>query len=90
MGVPLLFIGVFVGTVIGAANTGHAGKVVLGVAFGFVIGLASGVLSHAALLAAGASVAGIWLLLAPVAMIGGGVLGAWRGEHRHTSHGTAT
>jgi hypothetical protein len=89
IGVPLLFIGVFVGTLAGASDTGYGGKVMLGVAAGFVVGLGGGLLIDAALTAAGATVAGLWLLLAPAAMIAGGVLGARWGEHGGGSHTTA-
>ena len=89
IGVPLLFIGVFAGTLIASADTGYGGLVLVGVAAGFVVGLAGGVAIDFALSAAGWNVAGVWLFVAPAAMIAGGVLGAWWGERGHTSHPTA-
>lgn len=80
IGVPLLFLGVFVGAVGGASESGQVGRVMLGVAVGFVAGLGVGVLIDQALIPAGSEIAGTWLLLAPAAMIGGGALGMWWGE----------
>ena len=74
MGVPLLFIGVFIGTLSGAS--GHTGSVALGVVLGFVLGLAIGV----------ALVPGLWLFLTPATMIAGGALGAWWAQRRDTEH----
>jgi len=71
LGVPTLFIGVFAGTMIGAAEHANLGKVVLGVGLGFVLGIAGAVAVQAALTA----VPGIWLFITPVAMIAGGALG---------------
>ena len=85
IGVPLLFIGVFVGTLIGAAGTAHIGKVMFGVTLGFFLGLSSGVAIAAALRAAGSTIPGIWLFLAPVTMIACGALGAWWGARDHAT-----
>jgi uncharacterized protein YqgC (DUF456 family) len=74
IGVPLFFIGVFVGTLIGARDLPHPGRVMLGVLVGFVVGLAGGIAISGA-----ASAGPLWLFVAPAAMIAGGALGA-RGD----------
>jgi len=76
IGVPLIFFGVLVGTLIGTRGSTHPGKVMLGVGIGFVVGLAGGIALNAA-----TAVPLVWLFLTPAAMIGGGVLGASRVEH---------
>lgn len=81
MGVPLLFVGVLLGTWIGASESTHPGKVMLGVGIGFVVGLAGGVVINSMLRAAGVSVSLVWIFVTPAAMIGGGVLEARRSEH---------
>ena len=82
IGVPLMFIGVVIGTSIGAGESGHVGAVMLGVAGGFVIGLAGGLV-----IATVGGVPLIWLFLAPAVMIAGGALGARLGD-RNQSHPT--
>ena len=79
-----LFIGVIVGMLIAASNTGYLGRSMLGALAGFVVGLAGGV---ACVAATGAP--GLWLFTTPAAMVDGGVLGAWWGERGPTSHPTA-
>ena len=76
IGVPLVFVGAVVGTLIGARGSSHPGKVMLGVGIGFVVGLAGGIALNLT-----TSVPLAWLFLVPAATIGGGVLGAWRDEH---------
>lgn len=76
MGVPLIFFGVLVGTLIGARGSTHPGKVMLGVGIGFVVGLLGGIAVNTA-----TSVPLLWLFLTPAAMIAGGVLGAQQDEH---------
>lgn len=80
-GIPLLFIGVVVGMLVGASETGHGGAVALGVAIGFAVGLSAG-LAIAVL----GGIPVIWLFLAPATMIAGGILGAWWAEHHERSH----
>lgn len=89
IGIPLLFIGVIVGMLIAASGTDYSGRVMLGALGGFVVGIAGGVALGSALSAAGSDVPALWLVIAAAAMIVGGVLGAWRGEHGHASHPTA-
>lgn len=43
VGIPLLFIGVIVGLLIGASKTDYSGRVMLGALAGFFVGLAGGV-----------------------------------------------
>ena len=74
IGVPLLFIGVFVGTLIGARDLAHPGRVMLGVIAGFIVGLAGGIAISGA-----AATGPLWLILAPGTMIAGGMFGA-RGD----------
>ena len=81
IGVPLLFVGVLVGTMRGAAAVGHSGRVVIGVAIGFAVGLTVGLLI-ATLMPV------VWLVTTPAAMIAGGVLGAWSGERERASRGS--
>ena len=74
IGVPLLFIGVFVGTLIGARDLPHPGRVMLGVFAGLIVGLAGGIAISGA-----AATGPLWLIVAPATMIAGGMLGA-RGD----------
>ena len=69
IGVPILFVGVLVGTLHGAGEPARARKVALGVAAGLVGGMAIGLLATAVF-------AGLWLLTGPAAMIVGGSLAA--------------
>ena len=78
VGVPLLFLGVFVGTAIGAADRGCDSQVMIGVAAGFGVGVVGGLAIAALLLAVGVGVGGLWLLVAAASMIAGGVLAARR------------
>ena len=80
MGIPLLFLGIIFGTLAAASNTPYAPKVRFGVGAGLVVGIAGGGAIDAVMSAVGLTIAGIWFFLTPVAMIGGGVLGAWWGE----------
>ena len=85
IGVPLIFLGVLVGTSIGARGSTHPGKVMLGVGIGFVVGLAGGIALNVA-----TPVPLVSLVLAPAAMIGGGVVGAWLDEHSNPPQLPAT
>ena len=71
IGVPLIFIGVFVGTGNAARNTEHPGRVMLGVGIGFLVGVAGGIVISGV-----ASTGPLWLVVAPAAMILGGALAA--------------
>ena len=71
IGVPLIFIGVFVGTGIAARNTEHPGRVMLGVGIGFLVGVAGGIVISGV-----TSTGPLWLVVAPAAMILGGALAA--------------
>lgn len=78
IGVPLLFIGVLLGTAVGAAATGSTSEVLAWMGIGLLVGIAlSSVLMRV--------VAGGWLMFVPLLMLGGGVFGAWRHEN-HTPH----
>ena len=75
VGIPLLFFGLLIGLTAGAAASGATSSVLAWMAVGFAAGVAlSVVLGRAAV--------GSWLILVPLFMLGGGVLGAWRHEHR--------
>ena len=74
IGVPLIFIGVFFGTWVGARSSSHPGKVMLGVGIGFLVGVVGGIVISGV-----ASTGPLWLVLAPAAMILGGALAA-RGD----------
>lgn len=89
MGIPLLFIGILLGLEWGASATGHSGKVTLGAFAGFVTGIIGGLLLEAALEAAGFGPIALVMVVAPIGMLAGGVLGAWWGEHHPTSPPTA-
>lgn len=82
VGVPLLFVGIAGGTLLGVSETDLTISVLLGLTLGFVIGVAAGVAVDAALAAAGVDIAGIWLFLAAATMIAGAGLGVWWGERR--------
>ena len=81
IGVPLILVGAFAGTLIGARGSTHSSKVTIGVGLGFVVGLAGGIALNLT-----TSVPLAWLFLVPAAMIGGGVLGAWRDEQTKPPH----
>lgn len=89
IGVPLLFLGILFGLVWGASTSGHTGKVMFGALVGFVVGIICGLLLEAALEAAGFGPVALILLLTPIGMLAGGVLGARWGEHHPTSYPTA-
>jgi len=80
-GVPLLFVGVLVGTVSRVQGVEYSGAVALGAVLGFTGGLAVGLLLDGVWLGQ----SGLWLITAPAGMIAGGALGAWWGEHRPSS-----
>lgn len=86
IGVPLLFLGILFGLLWGASTSGHAGKVMLGAFGGFVAGIVASLLLEAALEAAGFGPVALVMLLTPMGMIAGGVLGVWWGEHHPTSY----
>jgi hypothetical protein len=71
IGVPVLFIGVIVGMLMGAAGSGSSGRVVFGAIVGFVVGVALGIW-----ISTSTGVGGGLLLITPMAMIVGGALGA--------------
>ena len=73
-GIPLLFFGLLIGLLAGAAAAGNTSSVLAWMGIGFVVGIAVSV-AFSQLLAAG------WLVVVPLLMLGGGVLGAWRHEH---------
>lgn len=75
IGIPLLFFGLLIGLIAGASAAECTSSVLLWMGIGFVIGVASSV-------ALGRFLVVSWLLLVPLFMLGGGVLGAWRHEHR--------
>jgi hypothetical protein len=74
IGVPLIFIGVFVGTGIGARSSEHPGRVILGVGIGFLVGVVGGIVIGGV-----ASTGPLWLVVVPAAMVLGGALAA-RGD----------
>jgi hypothetical protein len=89
IGVPLLFLGILFGLLWGSSSSGHSGKVMLGALVGFVAGILGGMLLDVALQAAGLGPAALIVLLAPIGMLAGGVLGVRWGEHHPTSHPNA-
>ena len=83
IGLPILFLGTLIGLVIGSSTNPHGAAIGVGALLGVAAGIAAGIGIGEALRAAGVSVGGLWLILGPLGMIGGGVTGAWWGEH-HT------
>ena len=84
LGVPLLFFGLLIGMLGAAAAERSTPAVLAWMGIGLVAGIAFG----AALTQV---IVGGWLILVPLFIFGGGVLGAWRHENRHpppaaTSH----
>jgi hypothetical protein len=75
VGIPLLFFGLLIGLLAGAGAAGNTSSVLAWMGIGFVAGVALSI-------ALVGVVAGGWLILVPLLMLGGGVLGAWRHEHR--------
>ena len=71
-GIPVLLIGTFLG--LGLAAGERATPAVIGAGAGFVAGLAGGVALGQLLRHAGSSMGGLWLVLAPIAMIFGAVV----------------
>jgi hypothetical protein len=84
MGLMLVWLGIFVGASVGAAKTDFSRSVKRGAGIGFLVGFVGAFVTSSTGLGIGIS----WLVLTPIAMIVGGLIGAWRGEHRHVS-GTA-
>ena len=82
IGVPLLFIGTIVGTLMAASDSGCTGAAILGVVGGFVAGLTAAVLIQTALRAAGAGLPVMWLFGTPIGMISGAALGVHLGARR--------
>lgn len=77
VGLPLLVVGIAVGTATAASDSGCVGPVLLGVAAGFLAGLAV----TATLAAVAVGLPGV--LAVPTGMIAGAVVGAHRcGRHR--------
>ena len=70
IGVPLLFVGVLLGTWIGASESAHPARMTLGVGIGFVLGLSAGIAINSILRAAGVSASLVWIFLTPTAMTG--------------------
>jgi len=89
IGVPLLFLGILFGLLWGASTSGHTGKVMLGAFVGFVAFLIGSLLLELALEAAGFGPVGLVMLLTPIGLIAGGVLGVRWNEHHPTSYPTA-
>ncbi len=76
IGVPLLFIGVVIGITMGVPDSPQRGKAMLGMILGGLLG----VVATAATSANG--VGGPWfLLLGPIGLIGGAMLGLRLGHH---------
>lgn len=75
MGIPLLFLGLLIGMLIGASNAGSSPRVLAGMGIGLVAGVALGV-------ALTPLFPGAWLIFGPLSILAGGAAGAWRHEHR--------
>jgi hypothetical protein len=73
IGLPVLFLGTLIGVWIGGSGTPHAGKVAAWTVVGGVAGIVAGFVTGVPVL---------WLVLGPIGMIAGGVLGAQWGERR--------
>ena len=83
VGVPLLIIGILVGTLTAASDSGCTLRVLVGVVAGFVVA----VLIGAGLGAVGAGTGAIFLFLMPPGMIVGAVLGTYLcGRHIEPDH----
>lgn len=86
VGVPLLIIGVLVGILTAASGSGCTGAVILGVVAGFFVA----VLINAGLSAIGESLGPTFLLMTPLGMVTGALLGSYvcgrRIEQGHTPH----
>lgn len=75
IGIPLLFFGLLIGLIAGASAAECTSSVLAWMGIGFVAGVALS-------MALARVVVGSWLLFVPLFMLSGGVLGAWRHEHR--------
>ena len=78
LGVPLMVLGIFVGTAVGAGRE-YALAVIVGVGAGLILGVTVG-----GLLAANRVLPGLWLLLVPAGMVTGGAVGALRSGRERT------
>ena len=74
LGVPVLFFGLLIGMLAGAAAAGNTSAVLAWMGIGLIGGIALG----AALTPV---MPGSWLIAVPLLILGGGVFGAWRHEH---------
>jgi len=79
LGVPLMIVGIFIGAVLGAGRECSV-AVIVGVGAGLVLGLMVG-----GVLAANGVLPGLWLVIVPSGMIGGGAVGALRSGPQRTS-----
>lgn len=79
LGVPLLVLGIFVGTALGAGQE-YLLAVIVGVGAGLILGVTVG-----GALAANGVLPGLWLLLVPVCMITGAAVGALQSRREHTA-----
>jgi hypothetical protein len=81
IGVPPILFGMIAGTLDGGSGTPYLGRLTIGMGIGFVLGIGGGIAVDSALQAIGSTVGGTLLFVTPAAIIAGGVLGAWHGEH---------
>ena len=75
IGVPLLFFGLLIGMLAGAATAGNTASVLAWMGIGLLAGIGLGVVLARVMV-------GGWLILMPLLILGGGVYGAWRHENR--------
>ena len=86
MGLILMWFGIFVGATMSAARTDFGRSVKVGAGIGFAIGFIGTIVVSTS----GLGIGGVSLLITPIAMIIGAVVGVWTGEHHDTSGTTAT
>ena len=79
LGVPLMIVGIFIGTVLSAGRECSV-AVIVGVGAGLVLGLVVG-----GVLAANGVLPGVWLVVVPVCMIAGAAVGALQSRREHTA-----
>ncbi len=80
LGLALLFVGLIVGVVVGAARTphtgkSHVGKALIGMGIGFVVAVAVGMPLSAAFMP-------VWVVVEPIGMLAGAALGVRWSERR--------
>ena len=73
VGVPLLIIGTFAGTAIAAADRGCGTAALLGSGVGYIVGISIGVMVGTVVV----GLAGSWLFVTPIGMIGGAALATY-------------